>query len=392
MRFQTPFSSFFMGGFECSTHRRDDGRRLDLIDATGHDGAVADDYRRMLGHGLRTVRDGVRWHRIETAPGRYDWSSFLPMLRAARDAGVQPIWDLCHYGHPDDIDIWRPQFVDRFARFARAVAALVREETDAVPVYCPVNEIAYWSWAGGDRGMINPCATGRGFELKHQLVRAAIAGMEAVREVEPRARFVHVDPAIHVAARPDRPEDAGEAAAYTRAQHQSWDMMAGELWPGLGGRPDLLDIVGVNYYSDNQWFLGGGTIEPGDPPYRPFREILADAHRRFDRPILVAETGAEGDARVPWLRYVAGEVAAAIEAGVPVLGVCIYPIVDYPGWTNERHCPAGLFGYRDAEGGRSLCQPLADELRRQQNLFAPLLRRHAVPAAQSRSGARADAA
>ena len=83
------FESYFLGGFECSTHRRRDGRRLDLIAATGHDRAVVLDYRAMLEHGIRTVRDGVRWHLIETAPGRYDWSSFLPMLRAARRSGCR---------------------------------------------------------------------------------------------------------------------------------------------------------------------------------------------------------------------------------------------------------------------------------------------------------------
>jgi hypothetical protein len=34
-------------------------------------------------HGLLTVRDGLRWHLIEREPGRYDWSSWLPMLEAA---------------------------------------------------------------------------------------------------------------------------------------------------------------------------------------------------------------------------------------------------------------------------------------------------------------------
>ncbi|WP_448187827.1 beta-glucosidase [Azospirillum sp. sgz301742] len=379
----TLFESIFLGGFECSTHRRDDGRRLDLIAATGHDRAAAQDYRAMLRHGIRTVRDGVRWHLIETAPGRYDWSSFLPMLRAARDLGVQVVWDLCHYGFPDGIDIWRPQFVDRFARFAGALARLVREETDAVPFYCPVNEIAYWSWAGGDHGRINPCAFGRGFELKHQLVRAAIAGMEAVHAVDSRARFVHVDPVINVAASPDRPEDREEAVAYTRAQYQSWDMIAGGLWPGLGGRPDLLDVIGVNFYSDNQWCLHGPTMERGHPLYKPFRAMLADVWERYRRPILVAETGAEGAARAPWLRYVAGEVMAAIQAGVPVQGICLYPILDYPGWTNERHCPVGLLGFPTAEH-RSVHLPLADELRRQQALFDHSLQgrsRHTIAAA-----------
>src|SRR5690606_24337765 len=104
------FSSFFIGGFECSTQRRRDGRRLDLIAATRHDRFVAQDYALSVEYGLRTLRDGLRWHLIEPAPGRFDWSSFLPMLRAARDADVQVIWDLCHYGWPDDLDIWSPAF------------------------------------------------------------------------------------------------------------------------------------------------------------------------------------------------------------------------------------------------------------------------------------------
>jgi hypothetical protein len=52
------FQSFFIGGFECATHRRQDGRRLDLIAATHHDVKAAADYRRLAEHGIRTVRDG----------------------------------------------------------------------------------------------------------------------------------------------------------------------------------------------------------------------------------------------------------------------------------------------------------------------------------------------
>jgi hypothetical protein len=196
------FDSFFLDGFECSTHRRPDGRRLDLITATEHDRAVMLDYRWMTEHGIRTVQDGVRWHRIETAPGRYDWSSLLPMVQAAREVGVQIIWALCHYGSPNDIDIWRPEFVDRFARFAAAVATLLRDETDGIRFYCPVNEISYWAWAGGDMARFNPNARGRGQELKHQLVRAAIAAIETIWRVDPGARIVHIDPVIHVIARP----------------------------------------------------------------------------------------------------------------------------------------------------------------------------------------------
>jgi beta-glucosidase/6-phospho-beta-glucosidase/beta-galactosidase len=368
------FDSYFLGGFECSTHRRRGGRRLDLLAMTGHDRAVMQDYQRMVRHGIRTVRDGVRWHLIETASGGYDWSSFLPMLHASREVGVQVVWDLCHYGWPDGIDIWTPAFVERFSQFARAVAQLVRNETDTTPFYCPVNEISYWSWAGAEVARFNPLTRRRGLELKHQLVRAAIAAIEAIWSVDPRARIVQVDPVIHVVAHPDCPRDRKPAEAYRRAQFQAWDMLSGRLWPGLGGKPQYLDILGVNYYSDNQWFLGGKTIELGHPLYRPFREILGEVHQRYERPLFVAETGAESEARAPWLRYVAGEVRAAAEAGIPVEGICLYPITDYPGWTNGRHCKVGLLGRLDRQGRRAVYPPLAEELRRQQAIFDGLYR------------------
>ena len=81
---ETTFASFFQGGFECSSHRRRDGVRLDLLRATGHDRHVASDYRQLRELGLRTIRDGVRWHLIEKAPGRYDWSSWTARAGSGR--------------------------------------------------------------------------------------------------------------------------------------------------------------------------------------------------------------------------------------------------------------------------------------------------------------------
>lgn len=355
------FDSFFMAGFECSTQRRRDGRRLDLVAATGHDRLALQDYRQVAAMGLRTVRDGLRWHLIETRPGHYDWSSFLPMLRAAAGAGVQVVWDLCHYGWPRDIVFWEPEFVDRFARFAAAAARVVREETDRVPFYCVVNEISYWAWAG-DVVKFHPLAPGGGDDIKRQLVRATIAGIEAVRSVDPRARFVQVDPLISVVG-----------GGYNDVQFAAWDMLAGRREPGLGGGPQYLDVIGVNYYCDNQWRHGGSTIPLGHHLYRPFGELLAEVHERYGRPVLLAETGAEGSGRAAWLFYVAQEVRAALSAGVPVEGVCIYPVIEYPGWDDDRHCATGLFSVPDAEGRRKVYGPLAEELARQQALFGQIL-------------------
>lgn len=359
----SPFASFLQGGFECSTHRWSDGRRLDLLKGTGHDRFARQDYEALAGHGLWTVRDGLRWHLIEQRPGTYDWSSFLPMLRAARETGTQVIWDLCHYGWPDHLDIWDPIFPEAFARFARAAASLVQAETDDIPFWCPVNEISFWAWGGGEIGFMNPGTSGRGPELKRQLVRANLAAMDAVRDVDPRARFVQVDPAIHVAAPPGRSRKRREAEIYRMAQFEALELLRGIQEPELGGDPEYVDIIGVNYYSNNQWYIGGGTIMPGSRDYRPFRDILAEYYARYRRPLLVAETGAEGEIRVPWLRYVTREVAAARMAGIPVLGICLYPVLDYPGWADDRPCPVGLLGFADADGTRPVHEPLAEELR-----------------------------
>ena len=66
------FRSFVMGGGESSSHRREDGRQLDLIAATRHDEQALEDYELLRTHGIGTVRDALRWHLIEAAPGRYD--------------------------------------------------------------------------------------------------------------------------------------------------------------------------------------------------------------------------------------------------------------------------------------------------------------------------------
>jgi hypothetical protein len=368
----TLFQSFFLGGFECSTHRRRDGHRLDLIRGTRHDELVAQDYRQLLAHGIRAARDGVRWHLVEAgAPGHYDWSSVLPAIRAARALEMQVVWDLCHYGWPDGLDIFSAAFVERFARYCGAFAKLHLQETGRPPMVCPVNEISFFAWAGGEAGLINPALTERdhGDALKRQLVRAALAGTRAVREAAPGARILAIDPIINVVPRPD--QDPAEAAGVNEAQFEAWDMLAGRLCPELGGAPEMLDVIGANYYWNNQWLHGGEreAVVPPDPRYRPLHDLLATLHARYGRPIFLAETSIEGDARAPWLRSVGEEIMAALRAGVPLEGICLYPVLSHPGWDDDRYCPNGLMELGPGMEGRAVHAPLAAELREQQRLF-----------------------
>ena len=365
------FRSFISAGFECSTHRRRDGRRLDLIVATYHDERVVGDYRLLIERGIYTVRDGIRWHLVQRHPARYDWSSFLPMLHAARDAGLQVIWDLTHYGYPDWLDIWSKDFIDRYARYARSVARLVRGETDDVPFYVPINEISYWSWAGGSEGYMNPGATDSAPQLRQILIRAAIAGIEAVRDVDARARIVHAEPVTHmVPTSKDRKDDIEKANFFNNDQYRTWDIMSGLAEPELGGHPRYLDIIGVNFYAHNQATTDRIRVERADDRYKPFHRILSEVYNRYRCPIFVSETGMEGDGRVAWFRYICDEVILAMQLGVPVTGICLYPILSFPEWEDQRCCEYGLFHYQQ-DGERQIYQPLADEIRHQQWQFSP---------------------
>ena len=97
--------------------------------------------------------------------------------------------------------------------------------------------------------------------------------------------------------------------------------------------------------------------------------MLRELYDRYRRPLFIAETGIENEARPAWLRYVGCEVRRAIREGVPVLGVCLYPVVNHPGWDDDRHCYNGLWDYADANGEREIYVPLARELQSQQRLL-----------------------
>lgn len=352
-----------MGGFECSTHRRFDGKRLDMIEATCHERFAAEDYQRLADLGITTSRDGVRWHLIESSPGRYDLSSVSAQIEAAEKAGVQVIWDLFHYGYPDGLDIFSQEFIHRFEDFAGAFTEYYVHKTGNAPYVVPVNEISFFSYVAGDIGHFHPYALDRGVELKRQLVRAAVAGVRAVWSVAARSRIVWAEPAVHVVPRSDDPETFAAAESFRLSQYQAFDMLSGRIEPELGGRPEYLDVIGINYYPHNQWFYPDRDMIPlGDPLYKPFHLILLEIYERYRRPMFVSETGTEDDVRADWFTYVAAECELAARRGVDLRGICLYPVVDHPGWVDERHCKNGLWGYCNEGGERDIYLPLAEAL------------------------------
>lgn len=366
---QQIFKSFLMGGFECSTHRNCAGKRLDVIASTQHERLAREDYARLLSVNIRTARDGTRWHLIEKKPYVYDWSSVANQIAAASETGVQIIWDLFHYGYPDDLDIFSREFIERFSEFAVNFVAYLAANGDEKPIICLVNEISFFAWAGGQVAYFNPLQQHRGDELKRQLVKASIAAAMKIRQVVPAAVLIQTDPVIRVTAA--HPKHQANAANHHEAQFHALDAFTGKANPELGGNENLIDCIGINYYPYNQWrHPSGRKILRGHKNYHPFSEIVCEFYERYRKPLFVAETGTEDDARAEWFEYIWDEVEICKKSGVPILGICLYPIVNHPGWDDDRHCHNGLWDYPNETGERRIYEPLARAILRKTNSAA----------------------
>lgn len=376
------FRSFFLAGFEGSTGFNRHGDWFDHVAATGHDALVHDDYRDLAAHGMHAAREAVRWPLIDNR-GRHDFSSLKPFIAAARRNRVDVIWDLFHYGFPRDVDIWSAAFVRRFADYCYATARYIVSRTEAPYAFTPVNEPSFMAYAAGDQGLFAPHGVGRGFELKVILARAAIAAIDAIRAACPTARFVNADPLCRVVAPTDRPELAEEVRDFNeRLVFQSWDMLCGRLLPELGGSPSHLDVVGVNYYWTNQWELHGcangeGVVPPlaaCDPRRAPLSDLVRSVHRRYRRDVMITETSHIGDNRGPWLREVIRASEELLDEGVPLRGVCLYPILGMPEWHDRNvWTPMGLWdpvSHRDPCAGRVICEPMREALRGREKVEA----------------------
>jgi beta-glucosidase/6-phospho-beta-glucosidase/beta-galactosidase len=372
------FPTFFLSGFECSTFLwRDKGRR-DLSRETQHASHAEADYRLLHDLGIAVAREGIPWPHVDRGAGSYDFACVEPLIAAMNAARILPIWDLCHYGYPDDADPWRADFAARFADYCRVAAEHVCARVRGPHFFTPINEITFWGFAGGEWGWIAPFGDSKAqrLRLRDVLCRAAIAGVKAIREVDPEARMVHVEPVIRVVAPDDRP-DLAESARIEMEDDacHAWDVLAGKANPEFGGAPEVLDIVGANCYSFGQMeYRERGphqALGPDDPRVRPLCELLSKVWQRYRRPMIIAETSGLQDGREEWLKDVMEEALAAVDEGIDLHGICLFPAVDMPDWHTGEWLHNGLCDLVD-EGGelrRVPCRPYIDELRRWQRLL-----------------------
>ncbi|GAA4416794.1 family 1 glycosylhydrolase [Nibrella viscosa] len=370
-----------MAGYECTDQQNAFGHRVDFLTLTGHLDRVDQDYADLHPFNIRTVREGIRWSQVETRAYQYDWRVVSAMIDSGKAAGIQQIWDLCHFGYPDDLTPLHPMFARRFAALCRAFVAFYRsKDPDGTLVVTPINEVGFMAWLGGDVRGTSPYCVGQGWEVKYGLMRAYIEGVAALREADPTIRLMSTEPLISVVPAINANDmQVSEAVGQHENQYQAMDILVGRMCPELGGKPEYLDILGLNYYYNNQWEVGSHAMLPWanlppDPRWRPLRSLLLEAYNRYKRPLVISETSHPGIDRPHWIRFVSQECAAVLNQGVPLWGVCLYPIIDRPDW--DHLTPWHRAGLWDADLSadgpprRLLYQPYAEALLNAQALLA----------------------
>ena len=336
---KNPFQSFLMAGFECADHQNAFGERVDLIKLTGHDRFIDQDYQRLTEVGITTIREGIRWSHVEKMPFVYDWTQVEEIIINAKNYGIQVIWDICHFGFPDDLTPLHPMFARRFSHLCRAFVLKYRNLVpDGELIVTPINEVSFLSWLGGDAKGTSPYCVNQGWEVKYMLMKAYIEGIEMMKGIDPSIKIMTTEPLVNIISQdPSDPISVLEATAKNQEQFQVLDILTGKLCPELRGKPEYLDIIGVNFYYDNQWTLPDHQFipwneTPANPYWRSLHSLMEEVFVNYGRPIVLSETSIPEDNRHDWLKMISEECISILQSGLPLYGCCIYPIIDRPDW------------------------------------------------------------
>ncbi len=338
MVYNNPFAGFWMAGYECCDMINRYGDRVDLLRLTGHLERLEEDYRLLDYFDMKSIREGIRWSTVETSPGVYDWQAVSFIIRTAVTGGKQILFDLCHFGFPSDLTPFHPHLTSRFVALCRSFVALYRSIQPEGPlIVTPINEVNFLAWLGGEIASTSPYCTGKGWEVKYHLMRAYIEGVKAMKEMDPGVMILTVEPLVNIAADDMDADTLSMVQLMSSYQFQTIEMLMGLICPELGGRPEYLDIIGLDYYYNSQWSYPLNRIlhwklPHTEPGYRTLSEQVRDIYEKYQRPIVLTETSHPLEDRPLWIRNVTAECIKVLTANIPLWGICIYPVIDRPDW------------------------------------------------------------
>jgi len=355
-------------------------RVLDEYALVGHYEHWRADLDAVASVGVRWIRYGLPWYRVNPAPGVFDWTwsdAVLPYL--VEHLGIAPIVDLMHYGCPTWLagEFLNPDYPARVAEYGAAVAAryghLVRDWT-------PLNEPIVNADRCGRFGSWPPYA--RGWSGFARIVVALARGMSltaiAIRSLQTDPRFVMVEATEHPLPVPGFEP---YAAWMWQRQFLPTDLLLGRVDPAhpfatwlleqgateadlawLVANPGTVHTLGVNFYpawSAARYALPIGSRDAGlEPRRRGYRSgpaelerIIRAWHERYRLPVMVTETSDIGsvERRAAWMDASIA-MARRLRAGAfPLVGYTWFPVLPHYHW-DYRHGRRGPLAFRAQMG------------------------------------------
>ncbi|MCC5627302.1 sugar nucleotide-binding protein [Nostoc sphaeroides CHAB 2801] len=381
-------------GVECTVNRVGD-EYLDQLERNGH-ATRLDDLDLFAELGIKAIRYPVLWEKI--APNgleNADWSWADERLGRLRELGICPIVGLVHHGSgPRDTSLVDPEFPEKLAVFARAVA----DRYPWVTYYTPVNEplttarfsgmYGHWYPHGRDdltfaRALLGEC-------------RGVALAMKAIREVNPSAQLVQT-------------EDLGKIYSTPKLEYQaefendrrwlSLDLLCGRINPthsmwgylkNCGISEAELetflentcppDIIGINHYLTSERFLdehtenypvwthgGNGRDKYADVEAVRVcaeglagpRTLLLEAWERYHLPLAVTEAhiSCTREEQLRWL-YEVWNAAKELQAeGVDIRAVTAWALLGSYDWNSlvtksQGYYEPGVFDLRSRSVSR----------------------------------------
>jgi beta-glucosidase/6-phospho-beta-glucosidase/beta-galactosidase len=374
------------------------GRTLDEYELTEHYTRWAADLELIAHLGVSHARYGIPWHRINPAPGVWNWEFADRALSRLLELGITPIVDLVHYGLPRWIEgaYLNPDFPEWMAEYAGRAAERFRGR---IHLWTPLNEPRVTAWYCGKLGWWPPFRRGwRGFlQVLLGVCRGIVRSVQALRAVDAENVAVHVD-ATDLYETED-PSLESEVRQRQEIVFLALDLVAGRVNPGhalcgwllrngfseealdwFSQQAIDLDLVGINLYP-----LFSRKILTRSPRLRtrmPYAgpeiiDRLAGLYaERYEVPVFIAETASLGTLRrrADWLSNSLKSVRRTRESGVPLVGYTWWPLFALVTWAYRqgRREPAyylkqmGLWDLvaNDSAGLERVPTPLVEEFQR----------------------------
>jgi hypothetical protein len=283
--------------------------RQDEVDLIRHDEFLEQDYQLMVDAGCVGIRDAARWYLSHPAPGVFDWTWMDRIVAAAEKYKLKLYLDLWHYGYPDWLDILAHEAPLHFADFARAIA----QRYPSLEYYCVCNEPSLFVELGGRQGQWSPFLREENpTSFRRQISKMIIEASKAILEVKPNAILAIPEP-WH--ATDNNPEE-NQAAVL--------DTVLGLRDPELGGRDNLVTVIGLNHYRDS-------TLPP-------LHRLLMNAQKRWPtKPLWLTETSGPptGWQQTEWFWWMMAETRLAIMGGAKISVFTWAPAISMYDWIHE---------------------------------------------------------